>query len=1078
MNRTTRHPQYDIFLAHASDDGPIAEMLYDLLNPHLKVFLDSKTLILGDNWDVVLREAQRDSLITVVLISPSTNNAFYQREEIAAAIALTCDDPSIHRVIPVYLDNVPSDNVSYGLRTKHSIKLQGTTTLEAVAQQLRDTLARLQPSLENQHAQAADHALLHSYRDQLVKQVRNVDLFHLKHLVGNVPFPIDQIYVPLKVNPRELRTGTTGLSVLQDAELRYLPEQEKQPKPLGELLGRLFELSQYRCMLVLGKPGAGKTTLLKYLAFYFASARQQEIREIPSDFGERIPFYVRLKDIKDSVIGVQQTQDRHDALNNPSELPSLAKAILHNLKIHGYRPLPTEETLEAWLQEKGHNEALVLLDGLDEVADSAQRQQVADWLKRQVRDYQKAHFIISSRLHGYSSYYAPDESFTVEVDDFNQELRYEFLERWFCHVHCDRSVRQCAPRWQADAVARQLAETIEADDNLQLKDLAKNPLLLSMIAIIQLALLDDGNKVEVTIPSSRTLLYERCVELFIREWSWDWVRGVDIQAINEQNYRYMLEHVALFLQQQQLPLTRSFDPNLEARRATLGEYFAEQSLALSRQEDERYCEKQAIIAHLQKAIKLDETTLGHCLQHSHYRTLLLVEKTLNEWGFQHKTFQEYLAAEALIHALQAQSADVLPLEILFDHLGQDHWHVVFELLFEKLQSLHDRTLTDTVWRAIDQRMSDDAALAARAWYWIEGLYYNKASPFPKAERHRLQQHAWSLLAASGDPIALCRFHDFAALGLPALGLTSERYYERLKAVANNPLQFIHHVLLLPELIAEPDTALIEQLRSCLEVLRPNALSGAVALTLQRYGDAEQHALDRHLFVTIPAGEFYRGSLKSEDGAEDNEIDGQCYSLTEYSIARYPVTHAEYQRFVVATQLHDDSEHYLDYPECRGHYAVGDVTWYDANAYVDWLNQQQHRYTYALPTEAQWERAARGAAMVNGKENRRRYPWGNEFDARKGNVQDDGLKYMCAVGCFPEGASPDGVLDMVGAIDQWCSDGYEDDYYQRNTVDKNETETSSKVKRGGRNSRCAYRSSYSSDDELDHIGFRVARIRNP
>lgn len=150
MNSTTRQPQYDIFLTHAGDDAQIAEKLYELLDPHLKVFLDSKTLIPGDDWEIVLPQAQRDSLVTVVLISPSTNNAFYQREEIAAAIALARDAPSTHRVIPVYLDDVlsskePSDNVPYGLRTKHSIKMQGTTTLDAVVQQLRDTLTQLQP---------------------------------------------------------------------------------------------------------------------------------------------------------------------------------------------------------------------------------------------------------------------------------------------------------------------------------------------------------------------------------------------------------------------------------------------------------------------------------------------------------------------------------------------------------------------------------------------------------------------------------------------------------------------------------------------------------------------------------------------------------------------------------------------------------------------------------------------------------------------------------------------------------------------------------------------------------------------
>ena len=101
-------PQYDFFIAHASPDQEAAEQLFDLLKERSTPFLDSRVLQFGDEWDRELALAQRQSRITVVLVSSRTDDAFYEREEIAAAIALARGDPQGHRVVPVYLDANPS----------------------------------------------------------------------------------------------------------------------------------------------------------------------------------------------------------------------------------------------------------------------------------------------------------------------------------------------------------------------------------------------------------------------------------------------------------------------------------------------------------------------------------------------------------------------------------------------------------------------------------------------------------------------------------------------------------------------------------------------------------------------------------------------------------------------------------------------------------------------------------------------------------------------------------------------------------------------------------------------------------
>ena len=99
-------------------------------------FLDAARLRLGDNWDQQLAAAQRDSLITVVLVSQRTEAAFYQREEIAAAIQMARANPQSHRVVPVYLDAASGAQPPYGLTLKHGVSLEPSSDFVGLAEQL------------------------------------------------------------------------------------------------------------------------------------------------------------------------------------------------------------------------------------------------------------------------------------------------------------------------------------------------------------------------------------------------------------------------------------------------------------------------------------------------------------------------------------------------------------------------------------------------------------------------------------------------------------------------------------------------------------------------------------------------------------------------------------------------------------------------------------------------------------------------------------------------------------------------------------------------------------------------------
>jgi hypothetical protein len=128
--------EWDVFIAHAGGDLAAAESLYAALAPKMPVFLDAKCLRPGDNWDTELARAQRSSLVTAVLVSARAEEAYYEREEIATAIRMARENPRLHRVIPIFLDEASARTPPYGLTLKHGLRMDNPSSPASVAEAL------------------------------------------------------------------------------------------------------------------------------------------------------------------------------------------------------------------------------------------------------------------------------------------------------------------------------------------------------------------------------------------------------------------------------------------------------------------------------------------------------------------------------------------------------------------------------------------------------------------------------------------------------------------------------------------------------------------------------------------------------------------------------------------------------------------------------------------------------------------------------------------------------------------------------------------------------------------------------
>ena len=781
--------------------------------------------------------------------------------------------------------------------------------------------------------------------------------------------PLLELYVPLKARlempegeswQRHLRLAGRSLEAATEPEAGELALAGR----LGEPRPVLALLAQHSGLILLGDPGAGKTTFLKFLALQLALGRGEQL-----GIGERLPLLASLADYAVSL----------------SSNPALR---LDQFIAAAYAASGLDHPLQSMVEDAlARGQALLLLDGLDEVRQVGLRHQVVE----RVLDFctaQRARgnkFVLTSRIVGYQAVRPARQDGLAEctlVDFDDQEIE-TFIDRWTATLERQAGGDTASSATDARREREELLATVQR--NPAVRRLAANPLLLTMLAMMK--------RQGVALPERRVQLYHQAVEALVS--SWNRARSLSRSALPREldvvATVNVLAPLALWIHQE--------SPGV----GLVSEWALRQKLEAIYREQGRADAAAAA---------------GQFMQEIPGDTGLLLARGAGQYGFIHLTFEEYLAAVGVAALGQVDTKPVA--QFLSQHVGDPVWREVSLLTVGYLGIVQRRPLAAG---------EVAAALATER-------------PGPPGEAVVLAGEA-VLDAWPGGVSAACK------------GTVVQALVETMQGAGVPP-----------------------------------PLRRRAGLALGRLGWLPE---DLDAFVPVEAGEFLYG-----DPPTQRSIDQR------YWIARYPVTNAQYARFMAdggydetkpwwsaegrawrqgkdtdLELIRDKSVRELyrgwlegrpvdqrnqpfwwDDPDRRNSiFPVIGVSWYEAQAYANWLQRQLEAislvgggreplpagYQVRLPSEEEWERAAR-------ERDGRAFPWQGEFDFAKANVAEESGKGIgtTAVCTYPAGASPAGAWDMSGNVWEWTASRY------------SQQEPTFKVLRGGSwylehmFARCAYR----------------------
>ena len=768
------------------------------------------------------------------------------------------------------------------------------------------------------------------------------------------------------------------------------------PEPSAGAIGDLIQAQPH--LVIRGDPGSGKTTLLRYLAISCARSLRRkradgdDHRMVMQRFGWKkhlFPIIIPLNLLADVDAWSAERRLLDEMIDTLA--PELRKQY-----VNGF----FERCLE-------RGNCLVLFDGFDELGSQTARGKMARLIADLTTRYRQPtnRFIVSTRIVGYEAQLDAYGFSVRTVQDLDDDAVKALVERRYRAIAIGEGLGRSAQAQQD--LRQQYAERVRdllanLARNAGLRQLTTNPLLLSLIVLV--------HSVKVKLPDERHLLYRDCVEILTEGWQ-EFKRagaGLPIAAKPDElkldHKIVLLREIALTMQQRR----RSGESQALIRRDMVETIIAARLPNFIADHLPTEADKRAQVCTRRATALLDDIREN---------SQILTEKGFDEAGepvigFSHLTFQEYLAADAI-----RENAAELP--ILLQQLFNSTWREVLLLYVGMVDAgpvLHTclaepRQLPLTRYllagRCLAEKVNIDVALRERV---VTGL----CSYFRPPDVNDLATTADFVAWVGGE-----KRYDWLIGNLcDQLTTTEEQLFAQPPASGKSYYSAMQALLL--RLMLEAAEANTRYICGC---------------TLSAIGDPR----DLDETVMIPAGEFIMGSeeYNSEKPMHQMNIE------QPYAIGKYPVTNAQYQRFVEASG-HAPPSHWHDRKPApwQATQPVFNVSWYDAQAYCRWLGDA-HGTRVRLPTEAEWERAARGR-------DGRKWPWGNEFDPNRANTYEArGDWTTTPVGIYPLGASPDGVLHMAGNVWEWTATQWVENYANYgNVVDNNPEGTAPRVVRGG------------------------------